>query len=243
LLRKAQKALAQEKKGVAAMSEERTTSEGKPGPARDQGIEQFLETLPRGIKQQVESMRSLQDGLLYPSTAIRYWQEHPDDGLDWAGSKSSWVAIAFTADHGVRGRYASMLTEALRRSHPKTHFEVWSLLPYHNEQEPYIINHVPELGSDEAFHGKIASSSEITELDIRDFVRDYVIDYYQLHPSNHRFIEILECGHHVFEPADRVCRVNFSASGDNVTLTIRPTSRGLEVSYHDYGDWVDIIAK
>jgi hypothetical protein len=79
---------------------------------RDERIERFLNTLLRGIKEHTMFFRRIDDGLLYPSTAIRYWQEiasRTDDGRDVVGSKSAWVAIAYTSGR----QYAGMLTAAL----------------------------------------------------------------------------------------------------------------------------------
>ncbi len=202
---------------------------------RDERIEKFLDTLPRGIKLHAGFWKSHEDGLLYPSVAIRYWLELPsktDDGRDIAGSKSAWTCIAFT-----NGRqYAAILTEALRKQHPKVHYEVWALFAFNSEPGPHIIDYEPDLYGKEAFRGKPGRHTDITEQDVRDFAREYVIDYYNLHPSNHRFVEILSCERHMGHYANWACRVNFSASGDVVTLLVSPTIQGLEVFEHEYDE-------
>lgn len=204
--------------------------------AKNENIERFLATLPAGIKKHAEFMRSLQDGLLYPGVAIREWLEirsKTDDGRDVGGSKSAWTCVAISTSR----QYAGILTAALREYEPtKTkHFEVWSLSSS-GGKGPHIIDYEPNLSSEESLHGKHGRHTDITETDVRGFAVAYVIDYYGLHPSNHRFIEILECGKHKDHYANWACRVNFSESGDQVNLLIHPTSRGLEVFAHEYED-------
>jgi hypothetical protein len=69
---------------------------------------------------------------------------------------------------------------------------------------------------------------------MRSFARDYVINYYGLHESNHRFIEIPECGPRTGHHANWERRVNFSVSGDIVNLLAHPTDQELEVFAHEF---------
>lgn len=204
-----------------------------PEPGRNENIDRFLATLPRGIKEAAGFTRKYEDGLLYPSIAIRHWLEIPsktNDGRDISGSKSQWTCLCFTGSR----QYAGILTAALYRHDPKSHYEVWALFPSQVSPGPHIIDHEPDLS--DGYHGKKGRHTDIVEEDIREFAREYVILYYGLHWSNHQFIEILSCEPHMGHYANWACRVNFSASGDVVTLLIHPTTKGLGVFAHKYED-------
>ncbi len=192
-------------------------------------IESFLATLPPGIQEAARMMRSVEDGLLYPSQAIRYWYEVAsltDDGRPVSSSGSKWQVAAWVYGRG-------WIADALHKANG-LHYEQWSLTGFQTEPGPYIIDYAPALS--ENLHGKQVRWQDVTEQDVRDFAVPYVIDYYRLHPSNHRFIEILSCGHLYDHHANWECRVKFSAAGDTVALWIIPATRGLEVFAHKYTD-------
>ncbi len=198
--------------------------EEQSGPER---IQAFLATLPAGIKEYARFMVNREDGLLYPSTAIRFWQEvasKTDDGRTISASPSHWEVVGWTQGRG-------WLASALHK-HTGLHYETWSLTAFQSSPGPHMIDCDPPMGLN--IHGKQGRYTEIEEQDVRDFAIPYAIDYFHLHPSNHHFIEILDCGHHGDHHANWACRVKFSQNGDIVKLLIHSTIRGLEVFAHHY---------
>lgn len=200
-------------------------AEQQPGKT----IESFLITLPSGIQEAVRMMRSVNDGLLYPSQAIRYWYEVAsltDDGRTISSSGSKWQVAAWVSGRG-------WIADALHKANG-LHYEQWSLTAFQSAPGPHIVDYDPPL--EENYHGPKLDWKEVTEKDIREFALPYIITYYHLHPSNHRYVEILSCGHLHEHHANWECRVRFSERGDTVALWIHPTTRGLEVFAHQYED-------
>lgn len=206
-----------------------------PEPVRNENIERFLATLPDGIRQHVNLMRSLEDGLLYPSVAIRHWieiQSETADGVPVKGSTSQWTVDAITNSR----QYAGILTDALYK-HSPAHYEVWALFPFGTAPGPHILDHKPNLQGlwgDPVFHGKKGRYTDITAENVREFAYAYTLDYYQIHPSNRQYVEILAVDHHNDHHANWYADMQFSAKGHQVKLLIHPTTNGLEVFAHKY---------
>lgn len=194
---------------------------------RNESIDVFLETLPAGVKFMVGLMKDRKDGLLYPHVAVRHWQEVPsltDDGIEIRSSGSGWTCDAIVSGRGALGEYLHRQTGL--------HYETWSLHPFNSSPGPHILDFDP--GHAKCLHGKKGRHTEITERDVRDFAHAYTLDYFKIHKSNVRFVEILSCGHHNNHHANWACKVKFSAKGDQVLLLITSAHLGLEVFAHNY---------
>lgn len=213
----------------AAMGDNRTfLDDGAVQLPRNERIEYFLETLPSGIQHAAQHMRSNEDGLLYPHTAVRMWREYPsqtEDGREIVGGGSHWECVGFVQGRGWLGEVLARATDQ--------HYETWSLFPFNAARGPHILDHDPKLS--DCLHGKPGRYTEITEADIREFAHAFTLDYFQIHPTNTRYVEVLECAHHDDHHANWYAWVKFSAKGDKVKLLIHPTgSQGLEVFATQY---------
>jgi hypothetical protein len=199
----------------------------------------YIETLPAGIIRQVKSMQRAEGR--YPSVGIRVWREmasKTEDGRNISSSGSYWDCIAFAGSR----QEAGFLTAAIWKEY-HLRCEVWYLLPAGdpNAVNPgaHIIDHEPDLqglfGS-QVFYGPVVWNEQITDDVLRTFAYDWTLDYYQIHQSNHRYVEVLKVEKYEHHHSIWLVDVKFSVNNDRVKLWIHPTTNGIAVFETDYSE-------
>jgi hypothetical protein len=197
----------------------------------------YIETLPAGIIQQVKSMQRAEGYL--PSVGIRVWREmasKTEDGRNITSSGSYWDCIAFAGSR----QEAGFITAAIWKEY-HLRCEVWCLHASAASPEPgpHIIDHVPDLRGlfgAQVFYGPVVWNEQITDDVLHTFAYDWTLDYYQIHQSNHRYVEVLKVEKYKHHHSIWLVDMKFSAKDDRVKLWIHPTVNGLAVFTTDYSE-------
>lgn len=185
--------------------------------ATQENTESLIASLPSGVEHNVR-INYQSHGDLLPSAAIRHWVEIPGTS---AGSSSQWTCDGYASSR----QYAGMIAESLHKTLGHA-YEVWFLRPFGNSPGPHILDFVPALHTDPAKYK--GDRAEPTELAIEDFSEQWVIAHYGIHESNHQYVKALAV---TFPTHNQVytCRVQFSQSGEQVTLQMHNLPGGLNV--------------
>lgn len=177
----------------------------------------LIASLPSGIGREVRTHYQAHGDFL-PSVAIRHWIEIPGTHR---GSISQWTCDGYASSRQCAGMIAEQLNKAFGHA-----YEVWFLRPFGNSPGPHILDFVPGLDTDPALYR--GERKQVTEHEIRRFAEQWVITHYGIHASNSQYVKALEVK---FPQHNRVytCRVQFSQSGEQVTLQLHNLPGGLSV--------------
>jgi hypothetical protein len=189
---------------------------------KQEHIQAFIASLPNGFRQDVEAHYQAH-GDLQPAIALRHWGETPGA---YGEKTSHWICDGYT----TLRQQAGIIAEALHRWTGQN-YEVWSLRPLESSPGPHLLDLVPALKTEpSAWRGerKLVIPQEVSR-----FAEQWVITHYGIHESHYQEVQALKCRQvlhsHVWE-----CIVQFSQSGEQVTLMMHHLPGGLHVSSLHY---------